>query len=222
MTRRKKATIKVDIQSHPHEKVKWLTQGQKNYLENLSTNIVTLCAGAPGTGKTWMAVGYAVELLMQGKISRIVISRPIVSTGEQLGFLPGSAEDKASPYMQPLYDAFLSFMTKDEYLRYKGMIELVPLAYMRGRTFKNAFIIGDEFQNASVMQCKMFVSRMGENSRLVMCGDTKQCDIRDKCGLDYCIEKLNGLDGVGVVQLTQKDVVRSGIVQRMIERLGYE
>jgi phosphate starvation-inducible PhoH-like protein len=199
-----------------------LTPGQRNYLENLQNNIVTLCAGAPGTGKTWMAVGYAVELLLQNKIQKIVISRPIVSTGEHLGYLPGTAEDKASPYMQPLYDAFSSFLTKDEYTRYKGMIEMVPLAYMRGRTFKNAFIIGDEFQNASIMQCKMFVSRMGDNSKLVMCGDTKQSDIREKCGLTYCIEKLAGLDGVGIAMLTQKDVVRSGIVQRMIERLGYE
>jgi len=196
------------------------TIGQKTYVKAIETNDVVFAIGPAGTGKTFLAVAMAVNAFRNRKISRIILTRPAVEAGEKLGFLPGDLQNKVDPYMKPLYDSLSELMGSESYLKNmeKGIIEVSPLAYMRGRTLDDSFIILDEAQNTTPEQMKMFLTRIGFNSKAVVTGDITQIDLpaHHKCGLIEATNILHDVDGIGIITLTEKDVVRSGIVQRII------
>ncbi len=198
------------------------TAGQAQYLESIDNNDIVFAIGPAGTGKTYLAVAMAVAALKQKQISRILLARPAVEAGEKLGFLPGSFEDKVDPYLRPLYDALQDLMEPERLRRMQDMkiIEVVPLAYMRGRTLNESFIILDEAQNTTREQMKMFLTRFGQNSRMVVCGDPRQVDIPGgdrMSGLADAVEKLEGVEGFGTIRFTAADVVRHPIVGRIVE-----
>ena len=176
--------------------------------------------GPAGTGKTYLAMAMAVNALRQGKVGRIILCRPAVEAGEALGYLPGTLEEKISPYLRPLYDALYDMMDPDEIQRNmeRGVIEIAPLAYMRGRTLNNAFVILDEAQNATSEQMLMFLTRMGFDSKVVVTGDITQVDLPtgNRSGLRVVMDILDGVDDVAFVRLTGKDVVRAAIVARIV------
>jgi phosphate starvation-inducible PhoH-like protein len=179
-----------------------------------------LAEGPAGTGKTWLAVGHAVSLLEQGAAERIILSRPAVEAGERLGFLPGDMREKVDPYLRPIYDALYDFMEARLVERglATGMIEIAPLAFMRGRTLTNAVVLLDEAQNCTSMQMKMFLTRLGEGSRMIATGDPTQIDLPpgQKSGLVEAIRILHGVEGVGHVVFREGDVVRHELVQRIV------
>jgi phosphate starvation-inducible PhoH-like protein len=194
---------------------------QDLYLRLLKRNELTFAEGPAGTGKTWPAVGYAVALLEQGAVERLILSRPAVEAGERLGFLPGDMREKVDPYLRPIYDALYDFMdgrTVERGLQ-TGMIEVAPLAFMRGRTLASACVLLDEAQNATSMQMKMFLTRLGEGSRMIITGDPTQTDLPpgQKSGLSEAIGLLSGLEGIGHVKFTGKDVVRHDLVRRIVD-----
>ncbi|MEE2661544.1 MAG: PhoH family protein [Pseudomonadota bacterium] len=196
------------------------SKGQKRYMEALSKSELTFGLGPAGTGKTYLAVGMAVSMLTSGKIDRIVLSRPAVEAGERLGFLPGAMRDKIDPYLRPLYDALYDMMPSslvDRRLE-TGEIEIAPLAFMRGRTLSNSYVILDEAQNATSVQMKMFLTRLGENSRIVATGDLSQIDLPRgvTSGLKNAVRTLEGLDGVKTIRMTAEDVVRHELVSRIV------
>ncbi len=196
------------------------TDGQTRYLKALRDRELVFCVGPAGTGKTYLAVAMAVSALRRGKIKKIVLVRPAVEAGEHLGFLPGDLEAKINPYLRPLLDALHDLMDYDQIRRYMGndLIEIAPLAYMRGRTLNDAVIILDEGQNATVMQMKMFLTRMGQNARIVVTGDVTQVDLppATPSGLADAVDRLRDVPGVGVVWLDQKDIVRHPLVQAIV------
>ncbi len=200
--------------------VKCKTLGQKRYVQALKEFELVLGIGPAGTGKTYLAVATAVLALKNKEVERIILTRPAVEAGEKLGFLPGDLQSKVDPYLRPLYDALQEFLGLESYraLYERGVIEVAPLAYMRGRTLNNAYIILDEAQNCSGEQMKMFLTRIGEGSRVVVTGDVTQIDLpHDKIsGLVTAARVLDGVEGVRIVHLTQKDVVRHELVQRII------
>ncbi len=201
--------------------IKPKTIGQKDYIKTIQTCPVTIGVGPAGTGKTYLAVAAAVAAFREKEVSRIILTRPAVEAGERLGFLPGDLQSKVDPYLRPLYDALFDMLGPDTYQKYleKGNIEVAPLAYMRGRTLDDSFIILDEAQNTSREQMKMFLTRMGFGSRVVITGDVTQIDLpSDKpSGLKEAMRVLDGVEGVGICRLTQNDVVRHVMVQRIIE-----
>ncbi|MBR2616951.1 MAG: PhoH family protein [Clostridia bacterium] len=201
------------------KQIKCKTLGQKAYVHAIHHSDVTFGVGPAGTGKTYLAVALAVAAYKDKKIERIVLTRPAVEAGEKLGFLPGDLQEKVDPYLRPLYDA-LSEMLGEGYLKLmeRGVIEVAPLAYMRGRTLNNAFIILDEAQNTTREQMKMFLTRMGEGSKIVVTGDVTQIDLPDgkKSGLLHAVSVLKGVKGVSAITLTAKDVVRHELVMRII------
>ncbi|MEC8087915.1 MAG: PhoH family protein [Pseudomonadota bacterium] len=194
--------------------------GQKRYLRALLENEMTFGLGPAGTGKTYLAVGMAVSMLTTGKVDRIVLSRPAVEAGERLGFLPGDMRDKIDPYLRPLYDALYDMMAPEQVDRKleSGEIEVAPLAFMRGRTLSNAYVILDEAQNATPIQMKMFLTRLGENARMVVTGDLSQIDLPRgvTSGLRHAIRTLNGIEGVAAEYLKAEDVVRHELVSRIV------
>lgn len=196
------------------------TDGQARYLRALREYELVFCVGPAGTGKTYLAVANAVALLRRGIIKKIVLVRPAVEAGEHLGFLPGDLEAKINPYLRPLLDALHDLMDYDQIRRYMGndLIEIAPLAYMRGRTLNDAFIILDEGQNATVPQMKMFLTRMGQQSRIVVTGDPTQVDLppATTSGLADAVERLSGIPGLGVVTLDRSDIVRHPLVQAIV------
>jgi len=196
------------------------TEGQARYLKALRDCELVFCVGPAGTGKTYLAVAMAVSALRRGKIKKIVLVRPAVEAGEHLGFLPGDLEAKINPYLRPLLDALHDLMDYDQIRRYMGndLIEIAPLAYMRGRTLNDAVIILDEGQNATVPQMKMFLTRMGQNARIVVTGDVTQVDLppATTSGLADAVERLREVSGVGIVWLDQKDIVRHPLVQAIV------
>ena len=196
------------------------TQGQIEYLRALHRNELVFGIGPAGTGKTYLAVAMAVQMLAEGKVDRIVLSRPAVEAGERLGFLPGDMREKIDPYLRPLYDALYDMMPGDQVIRRmaSGEIEIAPLAFMRGRTLANAFVILDEAQNTTPMQMKMFLTRLGENSRMAVTGDLTQVDLPAgaRSGLAEAIEVLAGVEGVGMVRFGASDVVRHALVGRIV------
>ncbi len=200
--------------------VKARTEGQARYLRALKENELVFCIGPAGTGKTYLAVASAVAALKRGKIKKIVLVRPAVEAGEHLGFLPGDLEAKINPYLRPLLDALHDLMDYDQIRRYMGndLIEIAPLAYMRGRTLNDAVIILDEGQNATVSQMKMFLTRMGENARIVVTGDVTQVDLPAETvsGLADAVERLREVPGVGTVILDRADIVRHPLVQAIV------
>lgn len=193
---------------------------QDLYLRALKRHELVFAEGPAGTGKTWLAVGYAVLLLEQGAVERLVLSRPAVEAGERLGFLPGDMREKVDPYLRPIYDALADFMDARMLERgmQTGMIEVAPLAFMRGRTLSHACILLDEAQNTTSMQMKMFLTRLGEGSRMIVTGDPSQTDLPpgQKSGLSEAIELLAGLEGIGHVVFKDTDVVRHDLVRRIV------
>ncbi len=201
--------------------IKPKTLGQKEYIKNIRENSVTVGVGPAGTGKTYLAVAMAVTSLRNKQVSRIVITRPAVEAGEKLGFLPGDLQNKVDPYLRPLHDALFDMLGTETYQRYveKNVIEVAPLAYMRGRTLDDSFIILDEAQNTTVEQMKMFLTRMGFRSKIVVTGDITQIDLPadKKSGLKDAISILQGIDDIKICNLTHKDVVRHQLVQKIIQ-----
>lgn len=196
------------------------TLGQKNYLEAIRQNAITFGVGPAGTGKTYLAVAMAVKAFRAHEVGRIILTRPAVEAGEKLGFLPGDLQDKVDPYLRPLYDALFDMFGAETYQKLfeKQLIEVAPLAYMRGRTLDDAFIILDEAQNTTPEQMKMFLTRMGAESKVVVTGDVTQIDLPDKSrsGLVDALRVLAQVEGIAQVRFTDKDVVRHRLVQEII------
>ena len=201
--------------------IKAKTIGQKKYCSAIAQNTITLGVGPAGTGKTYLAVAAAVAAFRAGKINRIILTRPAVEAGERLGFLPGDLQSKVDPYLRPLYDALFDMLGADTYQKYleRGNIEVAPLAYMRGRTLDDSFIILDEAQNTSREQMKMFLTRLGFGSKAVITGDITQIDLpEDKTsGLKIAMKVLQNIDDIAICQLTGEDVVRHRLVQKIID-----
>lgn len=201
------------------KQIKCKTVGQKTYVDAIRKNTVVFGVGPAGTGKTYLAVCMAVTAFKSKQVEKIILTRPAVEAGEKLGFLPGDLQEKVDPYLRPLYDALQETLGLDTYekLMERGSIEVAPLAYMRGRTLSNAFIILDEAQNTTREQMKMFLTRMGEGSKTVVTGDITQIDLDGKqSGLVHATEILDGVEGIAVCKLTAKDVVRHPLVMRII------
>lgn len=196
------------------------TLGQKKYVDLIKSNDITFGIGPAGTGKTYLAVAMAVRAFRNDEVSRIILTRPAVEAGESLGFLPGDMRDKVDPYLRPLYDALFDMLGPDRFNKYleRGNIEVAPLAFMRGRTLDNAFIILDEAQNTTPEQMKMFLTRLGFGSKAVVTGDITQTDLPNnkKSGLLQATKILKNVSGIGSMELTEKDVVRHELVQRII------
>ncbi|MBT2187576.1 PhoH family protein [Sphingobium nicotianae] len=196
------------------------TANQGVYMEALARNDLIFALGPAGTGKTYLAVAQAVSQLITGSVDRLILSRPAVEAGEKLGFLPGDMKEKVDPYLRPLYDALYDTLPAEQVERRiaSGEIEIAPLAFMRGRTLANAFIILDEAQNTTIAQMKMFLTRFGEGSRMVICGDPKQVDLPTPgaSGLADAVDKLEGIEGIAVTRFTTADVVRHPIVGRIV------
>lgn len=201
--------------------VKPKTIGQKQYMKFVLKNTVTIGVGPAGTGKTYLAVAAAVAAFREKQVNRIILTRPAVEAGERLGFLPGDLQSKVDPYLRPLYDALFDMLGAETYQKYleRGNIEVAPLAYMRGRTLDDSFIILDEAQNTSREQMKMFLTRMGFGSKIVITGDVTQIDLpADKTsGLKEAMRVLENVEGIGICSLTNADVVRHVMVQRIVE-----
>lgn len=197
------------------------TLGQKKYVDAIKKNSIVFGVGPAGTGKTYLAVALAVYALKNHEIDKIILTRPAVEAGEKLGFLPGDLSEKVDPYLRPLFDALQEMMGQDAYAKNieRGSIEIAPLAYMRGRTLSNSFIILDEAQNTTREQMKMFLTRMGENSRIVVTGDVTQIDLPKnvKSGLIDALDVLKDVEGIEIVRLSAKDVVRHELVTRIIQ-----
>lgn len=197
------------------------TLGQKKYIELINQNDITFGIGPAGTGKTYLAVAMAVSAFKKDEVNRIVLTRPAVEAGESLGFLPGDLKDKVDPYLRPLYDALFDMLGGERVNKFleRGTIEVAPLAFMRGRTLDNAFIILDEAQNTTPEQMKMFLTRLGFGSKAVVTGDITQTDLPDKkkSGLIQATTILENVKGIGQIELTEKDVVRHELVQRIIK-----
>ena len=197
------------------------TLGQKNYVEAIEKNTITFGIGPAGTGKTYLAVALAVKAFKNKEISRIILTRPAVEAGEKLGFLPGDLQNKVDPYLRPLYDALYEMFGMETYARLaeKGAIEIAPLAYMRGRTLDDSFIILDEAQNTTPEQMKMFLTRIGFNSKAIVTGDITQVDLPDgkKSGLRDVVSVLKNIEDIAFCYLTEKDVVRHRLVQKIIK-----
>ena len=200
--------------------VKCKTVGQQNYVAAMRKNTITFGTGPAGTGKTYLAVSFAVAAFRSEQVNRIILTRPAVEAGEKLGFLPGDLQTKVDPYLRPLYDALQELFGLETYakLMEKGVIEVAPLAYMRGRTLSNAFVILDEAQNATREQMKMFLTRLGEGSKMVVTGDLTQTDLPDgkSSGLAHAVSVLKGVEDIAVVALTERDVVRHPLVSRIV------
>ncbi len=202
-------------------KIRARTQNQRKLVDAVNENDMVFAVGPAGTGKTYTAVALAVRALKSKEVKRIVLTRPAVEAGENLGFLPGDLKEKLDPYMMPLYDALRDMIPGEklaEMLEY-GVIEIAPLAFMRGRTLDKAFVILDEAQNATTMQMKMFLTRMGMTAKFVITGDMSQIDLprQQKSGLAYALDALDGVEGIGVVRLNQNDVLRHSLVKKIIE-----
>lgn len=197
------------------------TVGQKKYVDAISNNTIVIGIGPAGTGKTYLAVAMAVKAFREHKVRKIILTRPAVEAGEKLGFLPGDLQDKVDPYLRPLYDALYDLFGAESFARYmeKGIIEVAPLAYMRGRTLDEAFIILDEAQNTTSEQIKMFLTRLGNESKMVITGDITQIDLPDKhkSGLVEAIKVLRGIDDIFIHKFSEKDVVRHRLVQDIIK-----
>ncbi len=213
---------KIIIHTKDGQKIYPKTMNQMIYLEAMQKNSIIFAKGAAGSGKTYLAVAYAISLLKKNQIKRIIITRPVVEAGEKLGFLPGDLKEKVDPYLIPIYDALHEFIGGEQTNKYleKGIIEIAPLAYMRGRTLDNAVIILDEAQNTTCNQMKMFVTRLGFNSKMIITGDITQIDLsyKEKSGLVEATNILSDIRGVSIVTFTRFDVMRNPLVSKIIAR----
>lgn len=197
------------------------TFGQKKYVEAIDHNMIVFGTGPAGTGKTYLAMAKAITAFKNNEVERIILTRPAIEAGEKLGFLPGDLQSKIDPYLRPLYDALYEIMGHDSFQKNmeKGLIEVAPLAYMRGRTLDNAFIVLDEAQNTTPSQMKMFLTRIGFGSKAVITGDQSQRDLAGNTasGLDIALKVVRGIEGIAICNLTSRDVVRHPLVQRIVE-----
>ena len=203
------------------------TENQKEYIRTIAENTITFCQGLAGSGKTHIAIGMALEYLLDEKVKKIIITRPVLEAGEKIGYLPGTAEEKLHPYLLPILDEINYFISAAQYasLRLNNKIEVVPLGLMRGRNFHNAFIVADECQNASYEQLKMLLTRTGHDSKMVLTGDIGQSDLSRHLqgGFIDLIKMLDGLDGIGISELQAIDIVRNPIIAKILGRLdSYE
>lgn len=202
------------------EEVRAKTFRQRKYIEAIRQHDLTFCIGPAGTGKTYLAVVVAVQALLANQVEKLILTRPAVEAGERLGFLPGDLQQKINPYLRPLYDAIYEFIDQEKVpnLIERGIIEVAPLAYMRGRTLNHAFVIVDEAQNTTPAQMKMVLTRLGFRSRMVITGDTTQTDLpmNQQSGLTVALQVLKHVEGIAVCEFTQKDVVRHPLVQRIV------
>jgi len=206
--------------THWGEEIRSKTVGQHRYIEAIRNNDIVFSIGPAGTGKTYLAVAMAIDYLKREEVKRIILTRPAVEAGEELGFLPGDIQAKVSPYLRPLYDAIYDMIPVSEFekLTEHGRIEMAPLAFMRGRTLNNSFVILDEAQNTTSIQMKMFLTRLGFHSRAVITGDVTQIDLEEgTSGLMAVQEILQGIEGISFINLTKSDVVRHQLVARIIE-----
>ena len=205
----------------PHGYIKTKTEGQERLVEAIKKNDIVFAVGPAGTGKTYLAVAMAVAALKEQKIRKIILARPAVEAGESLGYLPGDFKEKIDPYLKPLYDALEDMLPRDQLRKYldQEVVEIIPLAFMRGRTLNNAFVILDEAQNSTFMQMKMFLTRLGQNAKAVITGDVTQIDLADKknSGLITSIRILSAISGIAIVKLSKKDVVRHQLVRDIID-----
>ena len=201
--------------------IKAKTLGQRAYLDAIEQNTITLGVGPAGTGKTYLAVAEAVAAFRAERVNRIILTRPAVEAGEKLGFLPGDLKEKLDPYLQPLYDALNDMIPPAKLAKYleEGTVQIAPLAYMRGRTLDNAFVILDEAQNTTLSQIKMFLTRMGRNAKFIVTGDVTQIDLprRSDSGLTRAMEILRGVEGIGIVEFDRRDIVRHPLVKQIVE-----
>lgn len=204
--------------------IKPKTIGQKKYVDSIKNNMITFGIGPAGTGKTYLGMCMAIEAFKRGEVTKLILTRPAIEAGEKLGFLPGDLQSKIDPYLRPLYDALYQIMGAESFQSNveKGLIEVAPLAYMRGRTLDNAFIILDEAQNTTIPQMKMFLTRIGFNSKVIVTGDDTQKDLPKDVvsGLDSAIKVLKNVEGISFVRLSSKDVVRHPLVQKIV--VAYE
>lgn len=201
------------------------TRNQETYMQSINKSDVTFCSGPAGSGKTSVSVGMACEYLIEKKVDKIIITRPVVESGRGLGHLPGTLVEKINPYLIPILEEMNQYLTKNtvETYRSRDIIELCPLEYMRGRNFHNCFMILDEAQNATFEQIKMFITRIGKDSKAVINGDLRQSDLgKHQGGLKTCMDKLSEVSGVGVCKLDYSDIVRSGIVSKILMTLNKE
>lgn len=201
------------------------TRNQETYMQSINKSDVTFCSGPAGSGKTSVSVGMACEYLIEKKVDKIIITRPVVESGRGLGHLPGTLVEKINPYLIPILEEMNQYLTKNTVETYRGrdIIELCPLEYMRGRNFHNCFMILDEAQNATFEQIKMFITRIGKDSKAVINGDLRQSDLgKHQGGLKTCMDKLSEVSGVGVCKLDYSDIVRSGIVSKILMTLNKE
>jgi phosphate starvation-inducible PhoH-like protein len=203
------------------------TENQKEYIRTAAENTITFCQGLAGSGKTHIAIGMALEYLFDDKVKKIIITRPVLEAGEKIGYLPGSAEEKLHPYLLPILDEINYFINQAQYasLRLNNKIEVVPLGLMRGRNFHNSFIVADECQNASYQQLKMLITRIGQNSKMILTGDVKQSDLNRNLqgGFSDLINALGDLPGIGISRLEASDIVRNPIIAQVLGRLdSYE
>jgi len=222
MARKKQSSQKQPVR--PSRKtLKPKTKNQENYIISMAESDITFCAGPAGSGKTAVAVGLACEYILANKIEKIVITRPVVESGRGLGFLPGTLTEKVQPYLVPIIEEMKLYLGMDTYnsMRATNTIEICPLEYMRGRNFHNTFMILDEAQNATFEQIKMFLTRIGINSKAVVNGDLDQTDLRGDAygGLHECMKLLDDLEGVAICKLDYSDIVRNGIIARVLSRL---
>jgi len=215
-------TIDKDIICHTinGKPIKPKTMGQKKYIEHIKDKMIVFGVGPAGTGKTYLAMASAITAFKNNEVNRIILTRPAIEAGEKLGFLPGDLQSKVDPYLRPLYDALYEIMGADSFIKNmeKGLIEVAPLAYMRGRTLDNAFIVLDEAQNTTPAQMKMFLTRIGFGSKAIITGDLTQKDLdpHTRSGLEESIKILNRIDEIGISQLTNKDVVRHPLVRKIV------
>ena len=211
-------TIAITSRGKP---IRCRTAGQHRYMRLVDQNELVFCVGPAGTGKTYLAVARAVASYRNKEVERIILTRPAVEAGERLGFLPGDMQQKVDPYLRPLYDALIDLLGQDNFVQYasRGVIEVAPLAYMRGRTLSNSYIILDEAQNTTREQMKMFLTRMGEGSRVIVTGDTTQIDLPRgvESGMLDALDVLRSVEGVGICRLGSVDVVRHDLVQRIVD-----
>ena len=218
MTRKKKTP-----NTNRRKSLKAKTNNQENYIYEISENDVTFCVGPAGTGKTAVAVGLACDYLIDKKIEKIIVTRPVIESGKGLGFLPGTFDEKIHPYLVPVLEEMTFRLGENKVKSYReeGVIEVCPLEYMRGRNFHNSFMILDEAQNATFDQLKMFITRIGWNSKAVINGDVQQSDLPKgaRGGLEEFIERLYNVEGVGIAKLTEEDIIRNDIISKILKAL---